>query len=52
MQETPVFVYISVVECTIAHVKTQRGWGIVERSSEWAQTVFTAEDVGEDIIAN
>jgi hypothetical protein len=50
MQETPVFVHIGVVECTIGRVKTPRGWSILDRSSEWARTVFTAEDVDEDMI--
>lgn len=52
MQDTPVFVHIGVVECTVGRVKTTRGWSIVDRSSEWARTVFIAEDVDEDTSDN
>ena len=47
MVGTPVFVQIGVVECAIGRVKTLDGWSIVDRSSEWARTVFIPEDIEE-----
>ena len=48
MQDTPIFVHIGVVECSVGRVKTRSGWSIVDRSSEWTQTVFIPEDVEDN----
>ena len=45
MNATPVFVQIGVVECSIGWVKTSDGWSIIDRSSEWARTVFIPDDI-------
>ena len=47
MRATPVFVQVGVVECSIGRVKTSDGWSIIDRSSEWARTVFIPDDVEE-----
>ena len=47
MAGTPIFVQIGVVECSIGRVKTLDGWSIIDRSSEWARTVFIPEDIEE-----
>ena len=47
MKGTPIFVQIGVVECSIGRVKTSHGWTIIDRSSEWARTVFIPDDVEE-----
>jgi len=49
MKETPIFVHIGVVECSVGRVKTHdHKWNIIDRSSEWARTVFIPEDVEDD----
>jgi hypothetical protein len=48
MQDTPVFVHVGVVECSVGRVRTRGGWSIIDRSSEWARTVFIPEDVEDD----
>lgn len=48
MRQTPIFVQVGVVECSVGRVKTMDGWSISDRSSEWARTVFIPEDVQED----
>ena len=47
MRNTPIFVQVGVIECSVGRVKTPDGWCIVDRSSEWARTIFTPEDVAE-----
>lgn len=44
MLETSVFVQIGVVECAIGRVKSQRGWYIIDRSDQWARTIFVPGD--------
>ena len=50
VQDTPTFVHLGVVECSVGRVRTPTGWSIIDRSSEWARTVFIPEDIegGED----
>lgn len=43
MEGTPVFVHIGVVECLVGRVKTPRGWSIIDRSDEFARTVFNPD---------
>jgi len=51
MTGTPVFVHIGVLECSVGRVRTEDGWSIIDRSSEWARTVFTPDNV-EDVENN
>ena len=48
MRQTPIFVQLGVVECSVGRVKTMAGWTILDRSSEWARTVFVPDDVQEE----
>ena len=48
----PAFVHTGVMGCTIGHVKTPKGRSLLDHSSEWVRTVFTAEDVDKDTIDN
>jgi len=45
MQDTPIFVHLGVVECSVGRVRMPTGWSIVDRSSKWARTVFIPEDI-------
>ncbi|PVF91703.1 hypothetical protein CPB86DRAFT_718977 [Serendipita vermifera] len=45
MEDTPTFIHVGVIECTIGRVRTPTGWSIVDRSSEWARTVFTSDEI-------
>jgi hypothetical protein len=48
MHQTPIFVHLGIVECSVGRVKTPNGWSISDRSSQWAHTVFIPEDVNND----
>ena len=43
MEGTPIFVHVGVVECLIGRVKTPRGWCIIDRSDEYARTIFNPD---------
>jgi len=44
MQETPIFVHIGVVECAVGRIRTENGWVIIDRSGDFAWTVFTPDE--------
>ena len=44
MQETPSFVHIGVVECAVGRMRTENGWAIIDRSGDFARTVFTPDE--------
>ncbi len=40
MEGTPIFVHVGVIECAVGRVKTHDGWTIIDRSDDYARTVF------------
>jgi hypothetical protein len=50
MEDTPTFVHVGVIECAVGRVRTASGYTIIDRSSEWARTIFNDEaaDDGSD----
>jgi hypothetical protein len=43
MEQTPIFVHVGVVECSVGRVKTPTGWSIIDRSNNFARTVFNPD---------
>jgi hypothetical protein len=40
MEGTPIFVHVGVIECAMGRVKTHDRWTIIDRSDDYAHTVF------------
>jgi hypothetical protein len=45
LEPTSTFVHVGVIECTVGRVKTLNKWSIIDRSSEWARTIFNSDDI-------
>ncbi|PVF92456.1 hypothetical protein CPB86DRAFT_717445 [Serendipita vermifera] len=45
LEPIPAFVHVGVIECAVGRIRTDHGWSIIDRSSEWARTIFVSEDI-------